>query len=354
MFVAWLNLDIGIDVCFLDGLDTYTKTWLQLAFPVYIISLVIGVIKVSEYSPRFARLIGRRDPAATLATLVLLSYAKLLSVTIIALSFAVLDYPDGSRETVWLPDGNVKYLQGKHIALVLVALLIILIGVPYTVLLFLWQWLLRAPKWEVFKWTRNTKLNAFISVHHVPFNSKHRYWTGLLLLVRVIFYITVAVTASDKPQTALLVTIIIVGCLLFLKETRVYKKWIIDVLESGLYFNLLAFAAISLYDFKSDKRKQTAIAYTSTITTFILLVGVIFYHVALLVSKEFQKPRSVTYTEEMDVYLLAPIQPDSHKAEITHSDIELLTSLEANGDEVKTIKETVFNVTSEKKVNVLQ
>ena len=121
MFVAWLNLDIGIDVCFLDGLDTYTKTWLQLAFPVYIISLVIGVIKVSEYSPRFARLIGRRDPAATLATLVLLSYAKLLSVTIIALSFAVLDYPDGSRETVWLPDGNVKYLQGKHIALVLVA-----------------------------------------------------------------------------------------------------------------------------------------------------------------------------------------------------------------------------------------
>ena len=36
VFVAWLNLDIGIDVCFFDGLDAYTKTWLQLAFPVYI------------------------------------------------------------------------------------------------------------------------------------------------------------------------------------------------------------------------------------------------------------------------------------------------------------------------------
>ena len=32
VFVAWLNLDIGIDVCFFDGLDAYTKTWLQLAF----------------------------------------------------------------------------------------------------------------------------------------------------------------------------------------------------------------------------------------------------------------------------------------------------------------------------------
>ncbi len=82
VFVAWLNLDIGIDVCFFDGLDVYTKTWLQLAFPVYVISLVIVIIIISEYSPRFAGLIGKRDPIATLATLILLSYAKLLSVTI--------------------------------------------------------------------------------------------------------------------------------------------------------------------------------------------------------------------------------------------------------------------------------
>ena len=51
VFVAWLNLDIGVDVCFFDDLDAYTKTWLQLAFPLYIISLVIIVIIVNEYSP---------------------------------------------------------------------------------------------------------------------------------------------------------------------------------------------------------------------------------------------------------------------------------------------------------------
>ena len=33
VFVAWLNLDIGIiDVCFNDGIDVYTKTCLQLPF----------------------------------------------------------------------------------------------------------------------------------------------------------------------------------------------------------------------------------------------------------------------------------------------------------------------------------
>ena len=174
VFVAWLNLDMGIDVCFIDGLDAYAKTWLQLAFPVYIISLVVMVIIVSEYSPRFAGLIGKKDPVSTLATLILLSYAKLLSITITALSSAVLDYPDGHRETVWLPDGNVPFFKGKHIPLALVALLIIIIGLPYTILLFLWQWIVRAARWKVFKWTRDTKLNAFIASHHVPYNRKYR------------------------------------------------------------------------------------------------------------------------------------------------------------------------------------
>ena len=58
VLVAWLNLDIGFDVCLFDGLDAYIKTWLQLTFPAYIITLVVVVIKISEHSPRFTRLIG--------------------------------------------------------------------------------------------------------------------------------------------------------------------------------------------------------------------------------------------------------------------------------------------------------
>ena len=132
VLVAWLNLDIGFDLCFFDGLDTYTKTWLQLAFPAYIFSLIIMVIKISEHSPKFTHLLGpgRQNPVATLATLTLLSYSKLLSTTIAVLSYAELYYPDGSKVKVWFPDGNVQYLRGKHIALAVAAFLIILVGVP--------------------------------------------------------------------------------------------------------------------------------------------------------------------------------------------------------------------------------
>ena len=317
VFVAWLNLDLGIDVCFFGGLDTYIKTWLQLAFPVYIISLVVIIIVTSEYSPRFAALIGKRDPIAALATLILLSYAKLLSITITALSFAVIEYPDGSQETVWFPDGNVKYFRGKHTAIVIVALLIILVGVPYTILLLLWQWIVRASRWKVFKWTRNTKLNAFIAVHHVPYNSQYRYWTGLLLLVRVVLYITTAVTVSDNPKVSPLATIFLVGGLIFLnrciRNLTVYKKSITDIAETILYFNLLALASFSLYDFKTDTTKQMAVAYTSTIITFLLFVGAIVYQVYLLVRKK-------KTTVELNEYpLLGPVS----NSEVTYSIIEI-------------------------------
>ena len=319
VFVAWLNLDLGIDVCFFDGLDTYTKTWLQLAFPVYIISLVIVIIAVSEYSSRFATLIGKRDPIATLATLILLSYTKLLSITITALSFAIIKYPDGSQETVWLPDGNVKYFRGKHAALVVVALFIILVGISYTILLLFWQWIVRAPaRWKVFMWTRNTKLNAFITVYHVPYNTKCRYWTGLLLFLRVILYVTASVTVSDNPQVLLLATIILVGGLFLLKSIinlKVYKTSIADVIETITYFNLLALAALSQYNFKTDLTKQTVVAYTSTVTTFLLVIGVIAYHVYLLI-------RERDTTVEVNEYRLTLVQPAV--TEVTYSVIDAL------------------------------
>ena len=314
VFIAWLNLDFGFDVCFFDGLDTYIKTWFQLAFPVYIISLVVIVIIVSEYSPRFAALIGKRDPIATLATLILLSYTKLLSITIKVLSPAFINYPDGLNETVWLPDGNVKYLQEKHVVLFMVALFIILIGVPYTIFLFLWQWIVRAPKWKIFKWTRNTKLNAFIDTYHAPYTKEHRYWTGLLLLMRVILYATTSVTVSDNTQVPIITTIILVGVLIVIKTSTMYKSSVVYLVETAMYFNLLFLAAFSLYNFNKDSTKQTVVAHVSTIATFLLFVGVIVYHVYLLI-------RRIKKVDNEDEINMKPIQPKP--PQVTCSEIEL-------------------------------
>ena len=50
IFIAWLNLEFGIDTCFFEGMDMFWNTLLQLIFPLYVIFLVIMVILISEHS----------------------------------------------------------------------------------------------------------------------------------------------------------------------------------------------------------------------------------------------------------------------------------------------------------------
>ena len=95
------------------------------------------MIIASHYSRRFAKLIAQKNPVAALATLILLSYAKLLHSTIGILSYAILRYtPLDEKESftkvVWLHDGSVPYLDGTHIPLFIVAVVIVVLGFIYT------------------------------------------------------------------------------------------------------------------------------------------------------------------------------------------------------------------------------
>ena len=66
-FISWLNLDIGFDVCFVNkepniytvDLELLYTGLLQLAFPAYVIVLVIVVIVANECSSKFAKIIGK-------------------------------------------------------------------------------------------------------------------------------------------------------------------------------------------------------------------------------------------------------------------------------------------------------
>ena len=98
--VSWLNLDIGIDCCYFKGMDEYAKIWLQLAFPAYVFILVAVVIVCSSHFSKFSDLIGKGNPVATLATLILLSYTKMLEIAFRTLSSGTINHPDGSQSHV--------------------------------------------------------------------------------------------------------------------------------------------------------------------------------------------------------------------------------------------------------------
>ena len=94
-------------------------------------------------------------------------------------------------------------------------------------------------------------------------------------------YLISVLNFSLNPQVDLLATIFIVGGLILLKGVtakRVYKNWPLDVMETAIYFNLVAFSVLTWYnlDFRGN---QVAVAYTSVMIIFILLLGVIVSHI---------------------------------------------------------------------------
>ncbi len=97
-------------------MDAYARTWLQYMFPLYVWGLIVIMFIVSHFSHRTSRVLCS-NPVAVLATLIFLSYTKILRTIIEALSFASLEYPHGHSRQVWLYDGNVPFLSGKHLIL---------------------------------------------------------------------------------------------------------------------------------------------------------------------------------------------------------------------------------------------
>ena len=297
ILISWLNLEVGFDVCFFEGMDTYWKTWLQLAFPAYVIFLVVVVIIVSEYSPRFSRLISKKNPVATLATLILLSYTKFLQTTIATLSSVHLDYPDGSHKRVWLPDATVGYLSRKHIPLFVVAVAILTIGTAYTCTIFFWQWFLRYQDKTIFKRINFQGLGHFIDPYHAPYLVNHRYWTGLLLFMRIELYLVFALNVSDDPGVNLLAINVASFSLLLFKAKfgQIYKKSFVDVIEMACYASLGIFSTIKL-KFEDGKIVDITAHISGAFTVMLLIVVITYHSVDTILNSECSK-RHTNLTE---------------------------------------------------------
>ena len=293
VFIAWVNLDFGFETCFYDGMDGYVKTWLQLAFPLYVISLVVAIIIISDYSTKFAALFTGKNPIATLATLILLSYTKLLRTIIASLSFTTLQYSNGSHEVVWLVDANIPYLSGKHIPLFITALVIVIIGITYTSILFSWQWLVYCPNRGPLRWIiGNTKVIAFMDAYHNPYNKDHRYWIGLLLLVRVALYLVSALNVLGDPHINLLSINLVIVLLFAFKsvienKSKIHKDRHNEMFDVVSLLNLAGLTITTSFVTDSENNhSQNVAAYISTGIAFVTFLAILVYHVYQFVLTE--------------------------------------------------------------------
>ena len=265
-------------------MDAYAKTWLDLVFPVYIWSIVGFLVYISNRSVTITKLLGS-NPVPVLATLFLLSYAKLLRTIIAALSLTVLHYPH-KNVVVWIHDANVSL--AKYIPLALVAMLFLLfLFLPYTLLLLLGQWLRTKSHLFLLSWVRNPKLKAILDTYHAPYKPKHRYWTGLLLLVRCALFLVFAFNISGNDSVILFViSSATFGIFVWLTFSGVvYKSWYLNVLEVSFILNLGILAVATIYVNQSGG-SQAAVAYISVGIAFLSFVGIVTYHIYLRIKSK--------------------------------------------------------------------
>ena len=237
VLTSFLNLDLGIEVCFYNGMDDYAKMWLQLIFPIYLIFIATLLIITSRYSTRIQRLTAHRA-LPVLATLFLLSYTKILrTVSSVLFSYSTItSLPSKNTTLVWSVDTEVQLFGLKFIVLFIVCLVLFLILLPFNTVLIFTRTL------SQFKCINHFK--PLLRAYQSPHKDKFYYWTGVQLLLRAVFY---GISALDR-KTNMMIGILILGVIECVHGTfGPYKSKVNNCLELFLIFNLHALFVASWY-----------------------------------------------------------------------------------------------------------
>ena len=320
VFLAWINLDFGIETCFVKGLTAFWKTWLQFLFPLYIWSIAGGIIFVAHRSKRMTKVFGNNS-VDVLATLFLLSYAKLLRTVIAVLYPANLYvYKDNGEQVkslttvVWALDGNLLYGRVPHIFLLLVVILIVIpfLWAPYTFCLLFIRPLRRHSEYKCLKWV--DKWMPFFNAYVGPLNPSNHHWVGLLLLARFVLFFVFTLTYADDPFASLLSLVIVIVLLLvvlsytgrlydnpttfnsrFLPETVSFRS----ILEVSFLFNLAVISVIALY-LREDTTSKEVVVSISVGIAFIQFCGIVVFHILTILKNKICKTSTPASSSTVD------------------------------------------------------
>ena len=267
--IAWINLDLGIEVCFYDGMDSIAKTWLQFVFPT---SLMGVVLLAARYSSSISTLL-RFNAVPVLCMLVLLSYSKILRTIIIIFSPAsVQSSPDF---LVWQYDGNVKYLGREHLPLFVFGLLVtIFFIIPYSTILLMTSCLQAWSHWRCLQWVN--KLKPFLDSYQAPFKERYRYWPGVLLFIRLPLYL-VFILSDSTPVKMLSIIFCILFYLCIMAVLSVYKNWSVLLIEMILIANILILSAILATSNNIFAQSRETILNTGISCSLFLMALIVTY-----------------------------------------------------------------------------
>ena len=235
VLISLLNLDLGIETCFYNGMDDLAKKVLQLVFPVYLILIAIFIIITSHYSSRMQRLTARRG-LQVLATIFLLSYTKtLLAVSNVLFFYSTITHlPSTDTTLVWSVDANVPLFGIGFTVLFTACLLVFLLLIPFNMLLIFTRTLSRFRTVNYFK--------PILDAYQGPYKTKFYYWTGLQLLMRAIFF---GLSGLDRSTNVIASAILLLVMVWLYEKASPFNNKLNNVIEILSLVNLQALFIIS-------------------------------------------------------------------------------------------------------------
>ena len=119
-----------------------------------------------------------------------------------------------------------------------------------------------------------------MDAYHAPYAREHRYWTGLLLLLRCALFLVFAfnVLGDDSTNLLAIATVMFALGILTRYSGRIYMNKFLDVLEASFIFNL-GILATATYHVKETGGNQAAAAYTSVSVALFTFIGILLYHI---------------------------------------------------------------------------
>ena len=124
---------------------------------------------------------------------------------------------------------------------------------------------------------RVNRLKPFMDSYHAPYKAKHRYWPGLLLVLRVIFTF---IFSFHGPSFNLLAIVVGAGVLQLWAWVShgVYKNWCLDALEGSFVLNMIILSAATYYVDQKNGNKLP-VGYSSVSIAFATFTGILAYHI---------------------------------------------------------------------------
>ena len=279
IFIAWLNLDFGIEMCFVKGLNAFWKSLLQYIFPLYICSIVVFIIWGAKRSTRLTRLLGSKA-VSVLSSLILLSYTKLLRNMYQSLNYASLLYYDNKTRVrtiiVWAEDGRLKYVASEHAVVFFIGLTVAVLCLVYTLVLLFGQWLRRLSFFSRF--------HPIFDSYFAPIRSEHHYMLGVLLTTRVFLYLlNILLAVHDVAIFILLITAVLL--LSYAAAVRPLRSKYGFLFYVTFLINLIILSGSVLFVSSTTTDKEvesTKIAYITGVSTTVALLefcGLVTYRV---------------------------------------------------------------------------